>query len=647
MTMKVFRTAAAAAGVAAALVAPAGAGAAVTQVFTGLASDPVHCTVQTRPAVAGQRWCTGAPSRVRSFDGTPIDVSVALPPAPASGPDGRFPLIGIYHGWGGSKALPSGGAAQHWLEEGYAVFSMTDRGWHESCGTPASRTALPAWATCANGDIRLMDLRYEVRDAQFLMGVLVDDGVVDPRRIGAAGGSYGGMASSSLGTLNGRTMLPDGRLVPWRSPHGTPLHIAAATPAALATDVLYTQQPNGSTLDYAAWTPYFGPKGTARVGVQKATVMNGFLHGAIVRGNPGAQMLALGAAANGPGPYDAMRPAIADALRTHGAYNVPDAQAPAPMLMSDGFSDDFATVDESVKLFNRIRTEHPRTPVAMDFGDLGHARSQDKAADAAELAAWQRDWMRYYVLRQGPRPAQGVRMRGITCPATAPSSGPFSFPDWSAISSGEVRLTTRRAQTIAASGGLYGDRFSAPTGSACATSPAADNPRTANYHVRAATGGGYDVSGSATLLLRLAVSGPGDQLAARLLDVAPDGQQTLVERGLLRPRVGAPKAVQVLQLHPNVWHVAPGHALKLELLPDDVPYSHLNPTAPDAAAQHPIRVRAVQLRVPVMQRARGSRGLVKRPLRRYLPPGYRAARDFLGDTTRVPQGFGAPHHRRR
>ena len=104
MTVKAIRAAAATAGAAAALLAPATAGAAVTRVFTGLASDPVPCAVQTQAAVAGQRWCNGAPSRVRTFDGTPIDVSVALPPAPASGPDGRFPLIGIYHGWAAASS---------------------------------------------------------------------------------------------------------------------------------------------------------------------------------------------------------------------------------------------------------------------------------------------------------------------------------------------------------------------------------------------------------------------------------------------------------------------------------------------------------------------------------------------------------------
>ena len=36
-----------------------------------------------------------------SWDGTPIDVSVAFPPA--TGSDNNYPVVGIYHGWGGTK----------------------------------------------------------------------------------------------------------------------------------------------------------------------------------------------------------------------------------------------------------------------------------------------------------------------------------------------------------------------------------------------------------------------------------------------------------------------------------------------------------------------------------------------------------------
>ena len=45
---------------------------------------------------------------------------------------------------------------------------------------------------CAKGYIRLIDERYEVRDAQLFAGELADQGVVKSHRIGAIGGSYGG-----------------------------------------------------------------------------------------------------------------------------------------------------------------------------------------------------------------------------------------------------------------------------------------------------------------------------------------------------------------------------------------------------------------------------------------------------------------------
>jgi hypothetical protein len=624
------------------LLAPAGADAAISSVFTGLASPQVSCATQGAGANVGERWCSGTPSRVRSFDGTPLDVSVALPPEPASGADGNFPLIGIYHGWGGSKFTPSSADSQRWLNRGFAVFSMSDRGWGQSCGTAASRTGLPAWASCADGQIHLMDERFEVRDAQFLMGLLADEGVIDPLRIGAQGGSYGGFASVALGTLKDRVRMPDGSLVPWTSPGGTPMRIAAATPGAFGADFVNTQFPNGGELDYVADSPYFGPSGDLRVGPMKSAVINEQLDVADANGYPSAEMLALRPFANGPGPYDALRPVLEELLSFHGALSIDDSTAPAPMLFSNGFSDDFAPADEAIRMYNRIRTDNPGTPVAMFFGDIAHPRSQDKLADSTALKDEQNTWMNYYVKGFGPKPPEGVEVRGITCPDTAPSSGPFHFASWAAVAAGEIRLTRTRTTTVAASGGLYGAGFSRPDGTACARAPGADNPAAANYWTAAASDGGYDIAGSATLLMRLEASGASDQLIARLLDVGPDGRETLISRGMLRPRIGAPKALQLLQLHPNVWQIAPGHAVKLELLPDDVPYSHLNATAPDAAAQHPIKVTDLQLRVPTMQAAGASGGLVTKPLPRYLPPGYAPAVDFVGNTTRGGPDFDPP-----
>ena len=72
-----------------------------------------------------------------------------------------------------------------------------------------------------NGYVRLMDTRYEVRDAQELIGLLVDEGLVDRERIGATGGSYGGGMSMALAALSDRKMLPDGTSSAGRRPEGT------------------------------------------------------------------------------------------------------------------------------------------------------------------------------------------------------------------------------------------------------------------------------------------------------------------------------------------------------------------------------------------------------------------------------------------
>src|SRR3978361_1093901 len=113
------------------LAVPSLASATITEVF----GTSVKCTTQAAGATVGQRWCpnSGA-ATVPVWDGTPIDVSVAFPVATET--DKNYPVVGIYHGWGGTKILPSSAAAQRWLTKGYAVFSISDRGWGSSCGRP-------------------------------------------------------------------------------------------------------------------------------------------------------------------------------------------------------------------------------------------------------------------------------------------------------------------------------------------------------------------------------------------------------------------------------------------------------------------------------------------------------------------------------
>ena len=75
--------------------------------------------------------------------------------------------------------------------------------------------------------------------------------------------------SIALGALRNRVQMPDGTLVPWKSPQGKAMQIAATTPEFTWSDLDYALMPNGSTLDYVANSPYRGPLGDRRVGIQK------------------------------------------------------------------------------------------------------------------------------------------------------------------------------------------------------------------------------------------------------------------------------------------------------------------------------------------------------------------------------------------
>ncbi|KAB2855072.1 MAG: hypothetical protein F9K43_28800, partial [Bauldia sp.] len=327
-------------------------------------------------------------STVATWDGVPIDVNVLFPPEPTSGPDGDFPLIIWGHGYGGNKLSFS--QLRRFAERGYAVFSMTTRGFRESCGSTEARTA--GGAACDDGYVRLMDTRFEVRDAQHFAGRLADEERIDPQRVGALGGSYGGGLSMALGALRDRVMLPDGSYAPWESPvDGDPMRIAGATPNIPWTDLVNSLVPNGGTLDYVADSPYDG-----RFGVMKNSLTEGlYISGQLSPGyyaplgtDPDADLqgwigrLRLGEPYDG----DAFIADVVDEMTSHhSSYYIDDSTPPAPMLISSGFTDDLFPADEATRFYNRTRGSHPGTPISLFFGNFGHQRAQNRGADAALL----------------------------------------------------------------------------------------------------------------------------------------------------------------------------------------------------------------------------------------------------------------------
>ena len=241
------------------------------------------CDCRPRPARAGRRGAEPAPfghacsaaerrpllpdaptsaARVPSFDGVPLDVDVTLPEK-GSGP---FPTIVMLHGFGGSKKdfestlarkarRPKKPAAAR--RSTTTTTTSTPSRATRSSTTPPAASATPAAAAppattpapAAAGYIRLSDTRYEARDTQYLLGLLADEGLVKPRDIGVTGISYGGGQSMELAFLADKIRLPNGKLVPWRSPKGKKMRIAAAYPRWPWSDLVSALIPNGRFLD--------------------------------------------------------------------------------------------------------------------------------------------------------------------------------------------------------------------------------------------------------------------------------------------------------------------------------------------------------------------------------------------------------------
>jgi dienelactone hydrolase len=525
---------------------------------------------------------------VKTFDGIPLEVYVTLPPAPSSGTDGNYPLVIQSHGWGVPPSGPDdsqygGPTARQWAKEGYAVMQLAARGWGNSCGAINSR--LLNLQGCANGYVRRADFRYEIRDAQYVAGLLVDEGIADRKRIGAQGESYGGGTSLELATLNDRVMNVDGTLSPWTSQSGIPLHIAAAAPFAGYSDrsALWA---NGRWLD----TQKTADNLTSPFGVQKMSIGRGlFLAGAYGAYYPpplaepdvmlGFAITTAGEPYRGP-LFESM---VKEEARFHSAYHLlagtygTPQRAPAPLFFAQGFTDDILGVDQVLIYTNLLRARYPSVPVEMLFADIGHQRANSKAADKAVMRDRIQAFFAYYVKGTGPKPTLGVTALTQTCPVSAPSGGPYTAAAYAELHPGVVNFNSVETRTILSTGGdakvaqafdpVYG-------GLACTTASAADEGSgVATYRLPAATGSGYTLLGSPTVTADLQVTGEYAYIAARLVDVDPaTNKKTLVSRVAYRIDPKAPNGRQTFQTSANAYHFAAGHFPQLELLGRDAPF---------------------------------------------------------------------------
>lgn len=579
--------------------------AAVTSVFGGR----VPCAVRD-----GVQFCEGRMgARVESWDGVPLDVNLTIPPASQSGP---FPLIVQLHGWSQGK---SNAVFAERARDGYVVLSYSARGFHGSCGSPASRAPDAKLAepnVCVErGWTHLADARYEARDTQHLVGLLVDQGLVDPERVGVTGTSYGGGQSMILAALNDRTMLPDGRLVPWTSPAGTRLRIAAAAPIVPWSDLAASLAPNGRTLDYRVDNAY-----GARAGVQKqswnATLYNAGLgtgYYAPEGSDPGADLIGWNARIAEGEPYDDDRTVqglIAELTRFHSAYYVDDRTPPAPLFIYNAWTDDLFPADEALRYWRKATARHPDAEIALHLADwFGHPRA-GLGADIALVQERIDAFFARHLKGADVPPPPGVEAYTQACNGAA-VAGPFIAESWDDLRRGEVRLVDGRTRRFTSAGGDPGNAAATDpiAGSPCRTVPSRDDPGAATYRLPAATGDGYTLLGAPTVIADLTVRGRYPEVVARLWDVAPDGTQTLVTHDVYRPRND--RGRDVFQLHPNGWHFAAGHVAKLELLGQSEPYVRAS------NGTFSVTVDRLELRLPVVEAPDGR--AIRTPAPHVLP----------------------------
>jgi hypothetical protein len=457
-------------------------------------AEPVASVLGGRIACAevepgGVQFCEGGMgARPESFDGVPLDVNVTLPPAAQDGP---FPLVVDLHGFAQSK---SANPAVERATAGYVVVSYTARGFGASCGSASSRAedlTLANPNVCAErGWVRLADARYEARDTQHLAGVLADEGLVIPTKVGVTGASYGGGQSMILAALRNRVMLPDGTYTPWLSPGGTPMEIAAAAPLIPWSDLAESLVPAGRTLDTRSANPY-----GVRAGVMKKSWVDllyaaGLIYFyAPIGTDPGAdirgwkEFLDLGEPYDGVAFAEAM---IDEVTAHHSAYYVDDSIAPAPLFIYNAWTDDLFPADEAVRFALKTQALHPSAEIALHFADnFGHPRA-GLGSDLVTVGARVTQFLGRHLKGTGDA-LPGVEAYTQACKG-ATVAGPFLADDWPSFAKGEVRFATKKKQTFDAAGGdeAVADGLNPLDGGPCRTFPAAVAAGTASYALPAA-----------------------------------------------------------------------------------------------------------------------------------------------------------------
>lgn len=335
--------------------------------------------------------------RVPSFDGVPLDADLTLPAATG----GPFKLIVMLHGLGDTKTAyevsasqpspPPGSNSNVGLAKlGFAVLNYTARGFGESCGDPTFRTK-----ACSKGWQHLVDQRFEIRDTQYLSGLLVDEGIVKPT-IGVMGVSYGAGQSVQLALLKNRVRLLDGKLVPWVSPKDhIPMQVGAAfvmwgwfnlvqalAPEGNFVPMQTKNSPYGGSMIPKS-PPYdYGPPLKSWLQLLIDGTHLGYLAPPGV--DPTANIVSWGNSVLTDNVNNPALNSIVTQLSTFkSGSGIPiKSTVPAPIYMANGFTDPLFSASQALELYSYIKSNQPSSTIDLFLGDIGHNWADNPSIDS-------------------------------------------------------------------------------------------------------------------------------------------------------------------------------------------------------------------------------------------------------------------------
>lgn len=551
--------------------------------------------------------CSGL---IPSFDGVPLDTDVTIPTDGVSSTGQLLarPLLVMMHGYGSNKTewesstvstsdpQTDGYNTASFAARGYAVLTYTARGFAGSCGkgpfTPGA-----ANGDCDSGWTHLADRRFEVRDTQYLAGLLADAGVADPQKIAVTGLSYGG-GQSLLLAMQGDSVatVPNAKdpstydaatNQPWTSPKGLAMHLVAAVPRYPWSDLVDSLLPNGRASDGVILSD--GDRAHPP-GIEKQSYVSYLFFSGAGAGyycpmpcaDPSANLNGWFADVSKGEPYLASDPVLAQALDQLSTWKsayyqdalIARTSDQVPIFDIQGWTDNLFPQVEGLSLVNKLRAHG--WPVKVAVADVGHPDAQNTSAAWSVVNSQANAFLDHYMLGTAAVSLDSSA-QVTTCNGSAGTI--YRKMNWTSLA--PHRVTFSSTAPKATTSAVPSDSLEASTdpiavaaqhnsNGACITVPAATTVPTAAWDFPITTP--FTLLGEPAMHLDGNIAGTDAEVNALLWDVAPDGTKTLVTRGAYR-YTGSPGLASVdTPLQGNGWNFASGHMIRLEVTQDDAPY---------------------------------------------------------------------------